>query len=290
LAQSTAPANLLPQITPPSPTAAALGKYTEIPVSPYTGVPNISIPLYEIKVRDITVPISLSYHAGGNRVEEEASWVGLGWSLNAGGVLGRSVRGKDDLIYYPMTPSSSTPMPDFYYPGYSESCQGFTAGGKPVNYCSGAPSDQTDWEPDAFFFNFLSTSGKFVLDQQGVPQLLEQAKIKIDLPAPGRPGFQVRTADGFRYDFFDGESTLGSTGNVSDNYATSWYLTKIVSPTGEVVTFTYAHSATTVNSLSSFSEVLNLETTGGCTPNYVDGRSLSASMVSTIYLSRIDFK
>jgi hypothetical protein len=54
---------------PASPDAAALGKYGNIPVSPYTGVPNISIPLYTIKSGDLTMPVSLSYHSSGNKVE-----------------------------------------------------------------------------------------------------------------------------------------------------------------------------------------------------------------------------
>jgi len=37
------------KILPPSPDAAALGKYGNIPVSTYTGVPNIEVPVYTIK-------------------------------------------------------------------------------------------------------------------------------------------------------------------------------------------------------------------------------------------------
>ena len=70
-------------IIPPSPTAAAFTKYGNIPVSYYNGLPNINIPLYELADRDIKIPISLSYHASGIKVSEEASWVGLGWALNA---------------------------------------------------------------------------------------------------------------------------------------------------------------------------------------------------------------
>lgn len=36
----------LPTVIPPSPTVAALMKFEEVPVSNYTGVPDISIPLY----------------------------------------------------------------------------------------------------------------------------------------------------------------------------------------------------------------------------------------------------
>lgn len=85
------------RIIPPSPTAAALAKYGDIPVSYYTGIPQVSIPVYTIRNRDITVPITLSYHAGGVRVEEEAGWVGLGWSLQAGGAITRTVKGSDDI-------------------------------------------------------------------------------------------------------------------------------------------------------------------------------------------------
>jgi len=64
------------QIIPPSPTAASLGKYGNIPVSNYTGIPNISIPLYTIKSGEIELPITLSYYSSGIKVSEEASWVG----------------------------------------------------------------------------------------------------------------------------------------------------------------------------------------------------------------------
>jgi len=47
----------------PSPTAASLGKYSDIPVSYHTGVPNISVPLYTVTEGDLQLPISLSYHA-----------------------------------------------------------------------------------------------------------------------------------------------------------------------------------------------------------------------------------
>ena len=76
----------MPEIIPPSPNAAAFSKYGNVPVSPYTGIPNIDIPIYTISTRDIKVPISLSYHAGGIKVGDEASRVGLGWVLNAGGL------------------------------------------------------------------------------------------------------------------------------------------------------------------------------------------------------------
>lgn len=94
---TTTQTNFTPNVIPPSPNAASLGKYGDIPVSYYTGLVNTSIPIYTISDQDIQIPISLSYHHGGIRVEEEASVVGLGWSLNAGGVITRTIRGRDDF-------------------------------------------------------------------------------------------------------------------------------------------------------------------------------------------------
>src|SRR5687768_13238140 len=86
----------LSNVTISSPTAASLGKYADIPVNYHTGLPNISIPVYEVNEGPLKLPISLSYHASGLKVIEYASSVGAGWSLNAGGVITRSIQGAPD--------------------------------------------------------------------------------------------------------------------------------------------------------------------------------------------------
>jgi hypothetical protein len=95
-AASQAPPTSTFKITPHSPTAASLGKYLDLPVTLATGTPQINIPLYEIKSGELTLPISLSYQATGFRVSERAGWNGLGWSLNAGGLISRTIRDKKD--------------------------------------------------------------------------------------------------------------------------------------------------------------------------------------------------
>ncbi|HEY4654092.1 MAG TPA: hypothetical protein VIH22_06240, partial [Cyclobacteriaceae bacterium] len=107
-----------PPVIPPSPDAASLGKYGGTPVGLHTGIPNISIPLYTIKTSRLEVPISISYHAGGVKVSEIASWIGLGWSLQAGGVITRSVVGKPDNLgfwVYPTKSASEIVTGDFDY-------------------------------------------------------------------------------------------------------------------------------------------------------------------------------
>ena len=83
----------------PAPNAAALGKYGDYSVGNFTGVPDISIPIYTVQDGSLSLPISLSYHASGVKVAEMASWVGAGWSLNAGGIITRTVLGIRDEKY-----------------------------------------------------------------------------------------------------------------------------------------------------------------------------------------------
>lgn len=73
--------------SPKTPEAAAFEQVAEIPVGNYTGTANISIPLYTIECGEIKVPISLDYLGTAIRVNQEASWVGLNWMLNAGGAI-----------------------------------------------------------------------------------------------------------------------------------------------------------------------------------------------------------
>src|SRR5690606_39188406 len=76
----------------PSPNVKEMNKYLDQPVNTSSGIPSIQIPIYTINVGNIVVPISLDYHAGGIKVDQEASSVGLGWSLNAGGNVNREER------------------------------------------------------------------------------------------------------------------------------------------------------------------------------------------------------
>lgn len=97
-----------PTIVPPSPTAQTFMRYGEIPVDYSTGVPNIEIPVYTIEGNQLKIPISLSYHASGIKVNDIASEVGLGWALNCGGLVSRSINGRRDESNQLRTYNSAT--------------------------------------------------------------------------------------------------------------------------------------------------------------------------------------
>ncbi len=50
---------------PSSPTMWGFEKFGKYPVSMFTGVPAIEIPIYNIKSGEIEIPITLKYHASG---------------------------------------------------------------------------------------------------------------------------------------------------------------------------------------------------------------------------------
>jgi hypothetical protein len=71
---------------PLPPSAFSFQQFGSYPLSEYTGKVNISIPIFQISSGEINVPISISYSTGGIKVNQEASWVGLGWNLDFGGI------------------------------------------------------------------------------------------------------------------------------------------------------------------------------------------------------------
>ena len=83
----------------PSPQAAAMTRYADYPVSYCLGQADISIPLYEVKSRSLSLPISLSYNSSGVRVDDISGTAGLNWSLEAGGVITRTISGLPDEYY-----------------------------------------------------------------------------------------------------------------------------------------------------------------------------------------------
>lgn len=90
-----------------TPEAAAFMRYGEESVNEYTGVADISVPLYTIKCKDIEIPLVLRYDASGIKVEQEASWVGLGWNLMVGGCINYVCVGGHDMSGAPNIPNKT---------------------------------------------------------------------------------------------------------------------------------------------------------------------------------------
>lgn len=232
------------RVTVPSPTAASLGKFGDIPVSLYTGMPDISIPLFTAKGKTLELPITLSYHAGGIRVEEIGGWTGTGWTLEAGGTITRTVRG----------------IVDEYWQGYyNTGHQLYDVANWPVPssaWLQNASEEQVDGEPDQFFFSFAGRSGEIVIGPTTTSSSVKQYhaiphqkwRIEPMFGAEGITSWVITTEDGTRYVFAAMETntdySLPTSGEIPEHYGRSypsaWHLTSIEAPGGDVISLSYA--------------------------------------------------
>lgn len=208
----------------PSPTAANLGKYGDVPVSYYTGLPNVSIPIFNVTGNELSLPITLTYNYSGFQPTQKASWVGLGWSLQAGGVITRSIGDKVDD--HPIKPYDKDSV------GRINPTQ---------TYLNQSIAHSVyDNQPDVFSFNFGNYSGKFIW-YENQAYLMPFQKLQI---TGGMAGFTIATEDGTKYRFDEIEQTsprpsAGSPYTIP-TYVSSWYLTKITNASGnESITLQY---------------------------------------------------
>lgn len=256
----------VPQIAPPSPNAAALAQYADIPISKYSGVPNISIPLYTISTGSYELPLSISYHASGIKVAQEASSVGLGWVLNAGGVITREIRGIDDfssgykegylisksLPPFNQFPSAIRPEDGLeYWPWMDDfvSIDVSSQNGTPKLTYIG------DTESDLYSYNFGPYSGKFVVNKDGSTLHYTPQKSGLKIKVFNQFSWQATAPDGTIYKFSEKENTTQySHGEENYNqyrhyyladgirgvpYISSWFLSEIILPNKETINFNY---------------------------------------------------
>jgi hypothetical protein len=283
----------MPKVIPLAPNAAALAKYGEIPVSYHTGTANVSIPLYTLQSGDIQFPIELSYHTGGIRVNELAGWTGLGWTLNAGGVVTRTLMDKDDLNSTALTPEVVT-KGQLQKSLYDLSAQtnpphdkGFTSTrGEYFDFTSALNGsiDFYDTEYDIFNYNVNGLSGRFILTRNTRQAIQEKKSDLVIVSPPGGTNLEFKIIDtnGVIYIFNNIEiASLPPTANL---YNTAWYLTRIESPKGNIVTFSYAQTV-----LPSLASTNYFSPYGGCFGSGSTVTAISASYQQALILDRIDF-
>lgn len=230
----------IPKPIPESPNVASLGKFGDYQVSHFTGLPDITIPIFEVKSGELTVPITLSYHASGVKPTDIASWVGLGWSLSAGGQMSVSINGKADEYSY-----LSNQLKDNLA----------VCGGPGVGtfyYLNDVSKGTIDGEPDIFSYSFPGKSGKFIIPYSGVPYLIPYAPIVVQRSSGI---YEITDENGVYYKFGGNDSEGNSAteltaayhgGNPSVNGTTAWYLVQMKAPnTDDQINYTFQNVGTT---------------------------------------------
>ncbi|RKN75921.1 RHS repeat protein [Ulvibacterium marinum] len=310
----------LKQVVPPNPNVASLFKSVITPVTEYSGLPNVSIPLYTVNEGGISVPLSLSYATGGIQVSEESGIVGLGWALNAGGAITRSVNGMDDFEplfgylnhakVHPDLPPERDPITNAWNPDTHAFVDALNPANSMEEICRfivnqqtsqeatynippapGSGTDDFDFMPDMFHFNFNGYSGSFVFNKQGDVVLLNKKGLDVFTTLDmGLVNFNIITEDGTLYEFTERATTSFLAGPSPKTYISTWFLKKITDIYGNTAEFSYDTTEKT-KPFPSFTQSY-LATTGGTTNPTKNYESYSGPITETdnFYLDSITAK
>jgi YD repeat-containing protein len=223
--KSQSPGNL-PRIIPPSPVASAFTIYGDYPVSFNTGIPDIQIPLYNFQCGDIEVPIVLKYHIGSakpNQYLDEMSNIGYGWILEAGGIITRTVYGKQDESG---NLSSIKTAIEYNQESFND-----------YNTLQSISNGNVDSEYDIFKYSFTKGGGDFVIRQKQAGKYnvypFPYVPWKWDFTASNSLISSVKIKDDKGYDYIFSDIESHSFAN------SGWFLSQINSPNNRSVNFTY---------------------------------------------------
>lgn len=236
----------LSKIIPPSPEVENFVNYVNNPVNVKTGSCNFDVPLYEVSCGDLTLPISLNYFSNGRKTYEMNGPVGLGWQLNTGGMISRTVYGyRDDDVYnYP------NPMPDVENLTNQNNWD-FLAG---ISQSVNNSNVYYDTQYDIFSYNFGGSSGNFILKDVNnvkVPEVIPNRKLKIDVhkvttPTPMFDYLEITDENGVFYRF--GKSIVSGSSNRENtgNNISAWFISEIISASKrDTIHFKYTTSGCT---------------------------------------------
>lgn len=263
----------LPQIIPASPQSKMFEKYINHEVTEYNGLPVIEIPLYEIEIKGLKIPISLSYHAGGIKYLQYDGDVAAGWSVNAGGYrISRTIKGKADEAYPRYNEdeyNSKSPEKSTTYFGYLASIahdensidEYMSACKNTYNY------PYLDGEYDHFSYMIPGKSGQFLIvdrDNRSTRKvvgtnpydqiiLANTANLYLD-------DMYIVDTDGFTYYMGKHPVTsdiLSEGPHAASPYRTGWPLRQIKSPYNETVEFEYVKHNVSHDRTDVFSDDYN---------------------------------
>ncbi|PWN71050.1 hypothetical protein C1631_000010 [Chryseobacterium phosphatilyticum] len=244
------------KVKAPNVDAISVFNFIESPVSLHTGLVNISYPIYEIKTKGLTIPINLSYFSRGVRIEDIASSVGMGWSLNYGGMISRQIREVAD------EEGGYGYLNNNVYNGF------FTDNEERKKVMQRMNSAELgkiyDLVPDQFYFSTAENSGKFILDRydkKAVQQPYTDIKIEPDWSQGSvLHSWLITDTKGNRYYYgrnaeknINYESVIrtrnfrqkhpfaqiATLDNIESIDPDSWYLQKIITPYNDTITYNY---------------------------------------------------
>ncbi len=247
----------------------------EVSPSMYTGTINLSVPIYEYKDKDFTIPITATYSSNGNMPNQIAGILGPGWNLEIGGSITIETNGIPDYgenvkhvqgfyTVHRNNPFTSHQTNKWWRFMFTLFDNGSGTGAPEILWVPGnIPTHnhegELDAQPDIFHFRVPGHSGKFHLGFHGdvifydTPLNPSGYRLQIDtVPISNLPyefskfhEIILTTPDGYRY-IFDGNPEhpnvdISKSGERSIyDIITAWHLTRMEAPDGRWASFQYS--------------------------------------------------
>ncbi|NSL85318.1 RHS repeat protein [Chitinophaga sp. Mgbs1] len=279
-------------VIPPAPVSSEFEKYISQKVSLANGLPEINIDLYKIEVEGVTIPIRLSYHPSGIKYFQHSGEVGVGWVLNPGYRISRTIYGLPDERYrMPSMNEINTNAfgiktkleRDRYLSNFCVSTQG-------ERFLDG-PHDFNDGQYDIFSYNLDNENGNFLItdrDQKQVSFLTTSNKKKIAYTTHSRLGintFDLTDLRGVRYIFgrdeLNNDTICELTNGNREKNTTAWPVSKIITPLNQELLFRYNKYELNKNSIPAHS--LEARYGGDYYGGHLEGQTYLADILSEGY-------
>lgn len=294
----------MPKVVLPSPQSKLFEQYVDHVVSYETGVPEIVIPLFEIEIKGMKLPVNLSYHASGIKYDQYDGDIGVGWVLNPGYRVTRQIHGKPDESYA---------MPDMnnIETAINQRTSGFWRDRYLASFIynrinDNAPKPETnyDGEYDHFCYMLPSGSGHFIISDRQNKQIamLERSNYQVNYGLTGLPynpiieNINIKDDNGVEFllgKSSDGVSFKESAQSYWGAYPTAWPLMNIITPLGERINFSYImgkqmeHGLTT--QLITAYDAVHHASMSAITPSRKEvERGAFGGITNTFFLTEID--
>lgn len=299
-------------ILPPAPEVASLMDFKDYPVDYFHGIPTINLPIYTLRSWAIEVPITLTYHGGGIRVDQKVGNAGLGWSVLCGATIAHTVYGAPD-------DANIGNMHGLYHLNTEEKRFRQTLIDKVEDYLPAIWSStnthlvsqaldgerydmgRTDVANDIYNLNGWNMSATFIIDENQKFTIqtdnaitISRATLTQNFSDGGCDGwgflvtdntglkYEFQTQDRTKHEFHHGSPQLNQMTD-SLYYASAWHLDKITDPCGNKIIFKYRQRSSIVN--KSFGNTI-CRKTAYHTADYLEIKNIN-STASVTYLPQI---
>jgi hypothetical protein len=292
----------------------ALAQKSAVNVNTLTGSSNVVIPIDVITRGQVSVPVNLVYTGSGIKLKDVEMNAGIGWRVDVGGQVSRSVRGlPDDCKKDQATISklgwiyntNQSKINSFNIQNNGSTCSNETTD---INYLTTSFSDLSDTEPDMFYVSAPGLSCQLIWDQSlatpgfRIIPYRDYVVTPAFNPTTGAiTGFTIVNDQGITYTFNSFESITQKTIDISGGagvkylktpfsqyqngitYNNNWHLTDILDINGNGVHLNYTTAATSRSSTDNV--ILYTGAAGGATtsiPQYKIQQTVTPKTLSQI--------